>query len=132
MKVILIAAQKGGSGKSTLAAHFGVLADRPGKPAVLIDADPQGSLTYWHSRREADTPVLIRAQGQDIAGVLSDAAESEIDYVLIDSPPSNSGVVAQLMRRVDLVLVPTRAGVFDIVASAATFDLARELEVPFV
>ena len=75
MHVILIGTQKGGSGKSTLAAHFGALAERDG-PTLLIDADPQGSLTFWHRRREAKTPLLAKADGTTIAGIL-DAAEAE-------------------------------------------------------
>ena len=86
MRVILIASQKGGSGKSTLAAHFGVLADATGKAgraALLIDADPQGSLAYWHDLREADTPLLARSGGGDENAILADAKASGLKAVLL-------------------------------------------------
>ena len=44
-KVISVSNQKGGIGKSSVVANLGIGFARSGKKVLLIDADPQGSLT---------------------------------------------------------------------------------------
>ncbi len=129
MHVILIATQKGGSGKSTLAAHFGALAERDG-PTLLVDADPQGSLAFWHRRREAETPLLAKADANSIAGILDAAADEGIAWAVIDSPPHNAALTASLMSRATVTVIPVRPGPFDLDAVAATLAMARSLKAP--
>ena len=61
MRVLAMASQKGGSGKTTLSGHLAVQAQRAGcGPVVLIDIDPQGSLSDWWNERETELPAFAQ------------------------------------------------------------------------
>jgi cellulose biosynthesis protein BcsQ len=69
MDILAFASRKGGSGKSTLAAHLAVHVHRPSRPCLLVDDDPQGSLTLWNELRENDA-LPIKTVKRGIANIL--------------------------------------------------------------
>ena len=127
MFTIVVASQKGGAGKTTLARNLAVAA---GAGAALIDTDPQGSLTDWWNRRQAETPALARLDGDMVAG-LAALAEGGIELALIDTPPSVHGWMTDLVRLADLVLIPVRPSPDDLAAVEATLDLVEAAGRPF-
>ena len=64
--VITVAQQKGGTGKTTLAANIAA-ALAPGLRVVLLDIDPQRTLTRWHALRMArKTPATLGTKVADL------------------------------------------------------------------
>lgn len=127
MHTITIAAQKGGAGKSTLCLHLATLAAAEG-PTLLLDTDPQGSLAFWHERREAETPLLIRINASRVAEVVKTAKGEGIRWCLIDTAPHDSASMATAMRAADLVLIPARPSALDLHAIEATLRMVKELK----
>jgi cellulose biosynthesis protein BcsQ len=130
MNVIVFASRKGGTGKSTLAAHLAALAHKPSRPCLLIDADPQGSLSLWHKRREAED-LPLKAVQRGIADVVKAAKRDGIEWVFIDTAPNMSASVTEAIRAATLVIVPCRPGVFDLDAVKETVTFAREARKPY-
>ncbi len=127
MFTVVVASQKGGAGKSTLTRNLAVAA---GAGAALADTDPQGSLTDWWNRREAEAPALARLDG-DMAAGLTALAEGGVKLVLVDTPPSVHPWLSDLLRLADLVLIPVRPSPDDLAAVGGTLDLVEAAGRPF-
>lgn len=128
MRVIAIASQKGGSGKTTLAGHLAVAAEQAGRgPVALIDADPQGSLAEWWNERKAETPLMARSGGAQLAADLERMRDRGILYVIVDTPPAILDTVSQVIRLADLVILPVQPSPHDLKAAATTVELVQRM-----
>ena len=130
MIVITVASRKGGSGKSTLTAHLAAYANKASRRCLLIDADPQGSLTLWHSLRKGGEPLLRNAT-RGVDNLIRAAKDAGIEWVFIDTPPQVSGIVNDAIKAATLVVIPARPSVFDLDAVKETVAYARERRKPY-
>jgi cellulose biosynthesis protein BcsQ len=97
---------------------------------LLIDEDPQGSLTLWNPlRREAALP--IKTVKRELADVLKKAKRRDVDWVFIDTPANVSASVVDAIRAARLVIIPCRPGLLDIDAVQETIDFSRRLGTPY-
>jgi len=133
MKVVAFASQKGGSGKTTLAGHIAVEAERSGMgPVVMIDLDPQGSLSLWWRAREGDRPDFAETTEEDLADTIERLRETGVKLVIIDTPPAITATIGRVVATCDLVVIPTRPSPHDLRAAGATVQLCDRLSKPIV
>jgi chromosome partitioning protein len=130
MNVLVFASRKGGSGKSTLAAHLASFIAKPSRPTLLVDGDPQGSLSLWHKLRNQED-LALKHGVRNLGEALKEAKRDGYEWVLIDTPPNKSSAVAEAIKHATLVIIPTRPNLFDIAALQDTVHIARELRKPY-
>jgi chromosome partitioning protein len=130
VNTIVFASRKGGAGKSTLAVHLAAHVAKPSTPTLLIDADPQGSSSLWHGLREKEHPTLKRVSS-GVAETVKWAKKEGYHWVFIDTPPNTSNAVVDAIGLATLVVIPTRASVFDVAAVTDTIDICRRLRKPY-
>ena len=127
MKTIIVSSRKGGAGKTTLSLNLSTLASQQGKKKVaLLDTDPQGSVLFWHSLREAAYPDVRKAGFSDVTKQLAKLEAAGYDYVFIDMPPTDKQWIKDAMEHADLVLIPTKASPLDIHSASSTLEWASD------
>jgi len=132
MYVLVVASRKGGAGKTTIAAHLAVEAHARGDgPVAAIDADPMAGLTGWFDARKADEPVCVEPAGLLVRGLkatLDGLRAAGVKLVIIDTAPSVSTDVKQMVAAADLVLIPVIPSPNDFRAIGETLDLVDEVD----
>jgi len=138
MRVIVVASQKGGVGKTTITAHLAVCAGKSAqRSAVLIDTDPQGSLTeWWEARRERLEQngglALVTVKRDELASKLIELDEQGTATAIIDTPPALTAEIDKVIAMADFVIIPARPSPHDLRAIGATVSLVRRAKKPFM
>jgi chromosome partitioning protein len=129
-QVIAIANTKGGVGKSTLAGNLtGALATQTGRRVLLVDADPQASVTKWFDLATEDLPfdrtqlTTARVLHQQLPRL-----RQQYDLIIVDCPPMQSDVTAAAVTQADLGLVPVLPSPLDVLAYSELVPLLRQAQ----
>lgn len=133
MQVIVINSQKGGSGKTMLCKHLSVEAERSGDgPVFLIDTDPQGTLTAWHTKRDAETPARIEVPFDGLDKGLTALRHHRAAYCFVDTASGRLEIAAELFKVADLVVFPVQPSEDDLTAAPVTVQALKQSGKPFV
>lgn len=135
-KVITIAQHKGGAGKTTLSAQLASVLSSSGANVLVIDVDPQGSLTEWHKMRcqtlgRKNKITLFQTQGWKMIRELP-RMQREFDFIIIDTPPHAESEASIAIRLADLVLMPMQPSPLDVWACAPTIKLIVSEKKPLM
>jgi len=112
--------QKGGSGKTTLTLHLAVASERAGRPAAVIDLDPQASAAGWKDSRAGETPVVVPVPPSRLQQALDAARAGGAELTLVDTAPHAAEAALAAAEAADLVLIPCRPGILDLRAIGTT------------
>lgn len=102
-----------------------------GKRTAIVDLDPQATASFWKDVRQQDTPAVDSVQAVRLGATVKALAAAGADLVIVDGAAIARDVTTEAVRQADLVLVPTRAAVFDTMSMTHTLDVVREYRKPF-
>lgn len=112
---------KGGVAKTTSAILLGIALSKYGSVRVY-DSDPQGSAESWAGRAEDSGKPLPFDVLPATQTTLQKLGRVKEDYVLVDTPPGNAGIINTAIEIADLVVIPTDASPLDIERTWSTYD----------
>lgn len=125
--IISILNQKGGVGKTTIAIHLAAAAHLSGARTLLLDLDQQGSALDWSAARREEGSLLDGLAVAQAPQALRLPRIRELargyDVVVADGPPRLGDITRAVAVASDVVVVPLRAGGFDLWACKSTIEL---------
>ena len=129
MKIIAVVSQKGGAGKTTTTLNLASELRRRGERVLLVDADPQGSLSVWCeiAQDEGGAPMEVLALTKDLhkGRWVAAARKKGFSVVVIDCPPRLDKATRGALALADLALLPCQPTPPDLHALSHTLDLVE-------
>jgi chromosome partitioning protein len=114
--IIAVLGEKGGTGKTTFATNLAGLRAAAGHDVLILDADRQGSASYWAEKREKhDVPSVTAVQkfGTGLVRAVSDMARRYGD-VVIDIAAGDSREIEGALRAASRVIIPVQPAGLDV------------------
>lgn len=128
-RLVAVVSSKGGTGKTSLAINLAGGLQTLGQRTAVLDMDPGRGATKWSTTGEG-LPFEIYSFGPNfVASDFRDtlqAIQSEIDILILDTPPAIESCKELVFQVADLVLIPVGASALDLAAAKEATAAARE------
>lgn len=128
--ILTVSNLKGGSAKTTSAAFLAHALAELGHRVLVVDADPQASISRWAELAEWSIPVRGMPSGRlHVPGVGVDVEAAGHDIVVIDTPPTerHKAIVESAVRAATHVLVPLAPTGVEYERMAAVREMIEDL-----
>jgi chromosome partitioning protein len=156
MKIISVYNFKGGTGKTSICFLIGQYLSQNGKKVLLIDADPQASLTksfpemesktifdFLSETAEAENCIIevqqnlslmpgsfrvLKVQSNILNSFMSDNLKKlKYDFCIIDNSPTMNNLIISCIQASSLVLVPALISKYDLNESGFIVSNIRQI-----
>jgi chromosome partitioning protein len=116
--IVAVLGEKGGTGKTTLATNLAGMRAAEGRDVLIIDADRQGSASYWAEKRSdthGDLPAVQSVQkfGEGLMRTVRDM-ERRYSDILIDAGAGDTREVESALRVAESVIIPVQPAGLDV------------------
>ena len=114
--IVAVLGEKGGTGKTTFSTNLAGMRSATGRDVLVVDADRQGSASYWAEAREEKglTSVsCVQKFGDGLARAIRDMSR-RYDDVVIDIASGDSREIDGALRVADMVIIPVQPSGIDV------------------
>jgi chromosome partitioning protein len=118
-KILVVLNGKGGVGKTTTAINLAA-AFAEKNSVLLVDADPQGSATWWAGRGDRPMRFALKQETNPVQLAALRQGENHA-LIVVDTPPAlASEVLAAVIPVADYIILPTPPAPMDLMALIET------------